>query len=139
MSVLDGTKLQHLYFEMSSPEYDSNLKTHTNSCVATFDFQQVSLFEFLRYALDDRRRYDTKRDDAKEMVCSAVAVSSIKRRGGMGINLAFGICIAMIFVFFDKIFGVMASQSDFPPLLAVWFPNMLFGILALYLLYHAKR
>lgn len=69
----------------------------------------------------------------------AVAVSSIKRRGGMGVNLAVGICIAMVFVFFDKIFGVMAAQSDFPPLLAVWFPNMLFGILAAYLLYNAKR
>jgi lipopolysaccharide export system permease protein len=69
----------------------------------------------------------------------AVAVSSIKRRGGMGINLAVGICIAMVFVFFDKVFGVMAEQSDFPPLLAVWFPNVIFGILAAYLLYNAKR
>ncbi|WP_406684457.1 LptF/LptG family permease [Seonamhaeicola sp. MEBiC1930] len=69
----------------------------------------------------------------------AVAVSSIKRRGGMGVNLAAGILIAMIFVFFDKIFGVMAQQSDFPPLVAVWFPNILFGILAIYLLHKAKR
>jgi lipopolysaccharide export system permease protein len=69
----------------------------------------------------------------------AVAVSSIKRRGGMGINLAFGITIAMIYVFFDKVFGVMAEQSDFPPLVAVWFPNVLFGILAVYLLINAKR
>jgi len=69
----------------------------------------------------------------------AVAVSSIKRRGGMGVNLAFGITIAMIYVFFDKVFGVMAEQSDFPPLIAVWFPNVVFGILAIYLLYNAKR
>ena len=69
----------------------------------------------------------------------AVAVSSIKRRGGMGVNLAFGICLAMVFVFFDKIFGVMATQSDFSPLIAVWFPNIIFGILAAYLLYNAKR
>lgn len=69
----------------------------------------------------------------------AVAVSSIKRRGGMGVNLAVGICIAMIFVFFDKIFGVMAEQSDFPPLIAVWFPNVIFGVLAIYLLRNAKR
>ncbi|MBJ6367336.1 LptF/LptG family permease [Snuella sedimenti] len=69
----------------------------------------------------------------------AVAVSSIKRRGGMGVNLAVGICIAMVFVFFDKIFGVMAEQSDFPPLIAVWFPNVIFGILAIYLLIKAKR
>jgi len=69
----------------------------------------------------------------------AVAVSSIKRRGGMGVNLAIGITIAMGYVFFDKIFGVMAEQSDFSPLVAVWFPNVLFGILAAYLLYNAKR
>ena len=53
--------------------------------------------------------------------------------------LAFGIVIAMIYVFFDKVFGVMAEQSDFSPLLAVWFPNILFGTLAIYLLYNAKR
>ncbi|MFV0566285.1 MAG: LptF/LptG family permease [Flavobacteriaceae bacterium] len=69
----------------------------------------------------------------------AVAVSSKKRRGGMGLNLAIGICIAMIFVFFDKIFGVMAEQSDFPPMVAVWFPNIIFGILAIFLLNRAKR
>jgi len=69
----------------------------------------------------------------------AVAVSSIKRRGGMGVNLAFGIFIAMVYVFFDKVFGVMAEQSDFPPLVAVWFPNLVFGILAIYLLYNAKK
>ena len=69
----------------------------------------------------------------------AVAVSSIKRRGGMGVNLAVGIGIAMVYVFFDKVFGVMAQQSDFPPVIAVWFPNVVFGILAIYLLYNAKR
>ncbi|WP_159023036.1 LptF/LptG family permease [Formosa sp. L2A11] len=69
----------------------------------------------------------------------AVAVSSKKRRGGMGVNLAFGVSIAMVFVFFDKIFGVMAEQSDFSPLVAVWFPNIVFGVLAAYLLYHARR
>ncbi|TVZ49591.1 lipopolysaccharide export system permease protein [Olleya sp. Hel_I_94] len=69
----------------------------------------------------------------------AVAVSSRKRRGGMGVNLAFGICIAMVFVFFDKIFGTLASQSNFSPLLAVWFPNIIFGVLAFFLLRNAKR
>lgn len=69
----------------------------------------------------------------------AVAVSSIKRRGGMGVNLAIGIAIAMVYVFFDKVFGVMAEQSNFDPIVAVWFPNVIFGILAIYMLYNAKR
>jgi LPS export ABC transporter permease LptG len=69
----------------------------------------------------------------------AVAVSSMKRRGGMGINLAIGIALAFAFVFFDKIFGVMAEKSSIPAMLAVWLPNIAFGILAIYLLRNARR
>ncbi len=69
----------------------------------------------------------------------AVAVSSKKRRGGMGSNLAIGIILAFAFVFLDKVFGVMAEKSSAPPLLAVWTPNIVFGILAIYLLRNAKR
>ncbi len=69
----------------------------------------------------------------------AVAVSAMKRRGGMGVNLALGIALAFIFVFMDKIFSVMAEQSGINPILAVWSPNILFGILAIYLLNRAKR
>ena len=69
----------------------------------------------------------------------AVAVSSMKRRGGMGMNLAIGILLAFAYVFFDKIFGVMAEKSTIPPIIAVWIPNMVFGVLAIYLLRNAKR
>ncbi|RAR47431.1 LptF/LptG family permease [Flavobacterium lacus] len=69
----------------------------------------------------------------------AVSVSSMKRRGGMGVNLAIGIVIAFTYIFFDKIFGTMAEKSSIPPLLAVWFPNFVFGLLAIYLLRNAKR
>jgi len=69
----------------------------------------------------------------------AVAVSSMKRRGGMGMNLAIGIALAFTFVFFDKVFGVMAEKSSIPPIVAVWIPNVSFGILAIYLLKNAKR
>lgn len=69
----------------------------------------------------------------------AVAVSAMKRRGGMGVNLAIGIVLAFTFIFFDKIFGTMAEKSSFPPILAAWLPNIVFGILAGYLLKNARR
>ncbi|WP_273276193.1 LptF/LptG family permease [Maribacter polysiphoniae] len=69
----------------------------------------------------------------------AVAVSSVKRRGGMGVNLAFGIGVAFIYIFFDKVFGTLAEQAGFSPLMAVVIPNIVFGILAFYLLQNAKR
>ncbi|MEO9511312.1 MAG: LptF/LptG family permease [Flavobacteriaceae bacterium] len=69
----------------------------------------------------------------------AVAVSSVKRRGGMGLNLAFGIGVAFIYIFFDKVFGTLAEQSGFSPLLAVVIPNLIFGVFAVYMLLKAKR
>lgn len=69
----------------------------------------------------------------------AVSVSSMQRRGGMGANLAIGIALAFIYVFFDKVFSVLGEASSIPPLLAVWIPNIVFGILGIYLLNNARR
>lgn len=68
-----------------------------------------------------------------------VAVSSVKRRGGMGVNLAIGIGVAFIYIFMDKVFGTLAEQSGFSPLMAVVLPNLIFGILGIYMLNNAKR
>jgi lipopolysaccharide export system permease protein len=68
-----------------------------------------------------------------------VAVSSQKRRGGMGVNLAFGIGVAFIYIFMDKVFGTLAEQSGFPPLMAVLIPNIIFGLVGIFLLQQAKR
>jgi len=69
----------------------------------------------------------------------AVAVASRKRRGGIGMNLALGMVIAFTYIFFDKIFGILTVKSGFNPFLAAWIPNLIFFILALYLLRHAQR
>jgi lipopolysaccharide export system permease protein len=69
----------------------------------------------------------------------AVSVSAMKRRGGMGMNLALGIFIAFSYVFFDKMFGTLAEKSSMSPIFAVWLPNVIFGLLAIYLLKNAKR
>ena len=69
----------------------------------------------------------------------AVAVSSFKRRGGMGVNLAFGITLGFLFIFFDKIFGVLVNKSSFSPAVAAWAPLIIFGLLAFFLLRNAKR
>ena len=57
----------------------------------------------------------------------------------MGINLAFGIGMAFVYIFCDKVFGTLAEQAGFSPLLAVIIPNLFFGIIAFYLLQNAKR
>ena len=68
-----------------------------------------------------------------------VSVASFKRRGGMGVNLAFGISLGFLFIFFDKIFSVLVNKSNFSPLLGAWFPIFIFGFLAIFLLNRARR
>ena len=68
-----------------------------------------------------------------------VSVSSSKRRGGMGVNLAFGIALGFLFIFFDKIFSVLVNKSNFSPLLGAWLPIFIFGVLAIFLLQRARR
>ena len=69
----------------------------------------------------------------------AVSVSSFKRRGGMGINLAFGITLGFIYIFFDKVFGILVNKSTFSPALAAWLPLFVFGLLSIYLLLKSRR
>jgi len=63
----------------------------------------------------------------------AVALSSKKRRGGMGINLAIGISLMFIYVFFLKIAEVLGAGADTNSFLMVWSPNIIFGALTIYL------
>ena len=69
----------------------------------------------------------------------AVALASKKRRGGMGINLAFGVAVMFSYVFFLKVFEVMGANATSNPFIMVWTPNILFGILAVYLYINARR
>lgn len=63
----------------------------------------------------------------------AVSLSSRKKRGGMGINLATGITLMFVYVFFLKIAEVLGAGADVNSLLVVWMPNLVFGALAVYL------
>ena len=93
----------------------------------------ISTYEVVKY-----RKYSIP-ISAFILTIIAVSVSSIKRRGGMGVNLAIGIALAFSYIFFDKIFGTLAEKSSISPLVAVWLPNIVFGILAIFLLRNAKR
>lgn len=63
-----------------------------------------------------------------------VAVSSRKKRGGIGVNIAIGLGIVFIYIFAMKVTTVAAIKVGFPAIIAVWIPNMIFGVAA-YLLY----
>jgi lipopolysaccharide export system permease protein len=69
----------------------------------------------------------------------AISVSSFKKRGGTGANLAIGVSLGFLFIFLDKIFSVLVIKSNFSPALASWGILVIFLIIALFLLKKAIR
>lgn len=62
-----------------------------------------------------------------------MAVSSQKTRGGVGVNIAVGLLLAFIYIFVMKVTSVAAENVGFPSMIAVWIPNIIFGILGIIL------
>jgi lipopolysaccharide export system permease protein len=73
------------------------------------------------------------------LVLIALSLSSKKTRGGLGLNIAIGLGICVSYIFFMQISTTFATLGDFPPLLAVWIPNIAFSILAIYLYARAPK
>ncbi len=59
-----------------------------------------------------------------------IAVSSQKKRGGIGVNIAIGLVVVLIYIFAMKIMAVAAENVGFPAVIASWIPNIIFGIVA---------
>ncbi len=68
-----------------------------------------------------------------------VALASRKVRGGIGMHLGLGLLISFSFILFMKITQTFATNGGLHPMLAMWIPNFLFGILAIYLLKKAPK
>lgn len=69
----------------------------------------------------------------------AVSLSFRKRRGGIGLNLAVGFAIVLVYVFFMQVSTTMATSGNLSAGLAVWMPNIVFSIVALFLYGRALR
>jgi len=60
-----------------------------------------------------------------------IAVSSRKKRGGIGANIAIGLVVVLIYIFAMKIMAVSAENVGVPATIAAWMPNILFSIIAI--------
>tara|TARA_B100001758_G_scaffold247889_1_gene268202 strand:+ start:1346 stop:2422 length:1077 start_codon:yes stop_codon:yes gene_type:complete len=69
----------------------------------------------------------------------AVAISSKKSRGGVGIHLGLGILIAFTYILFMQVSTTFATHSNLSPSLAVWIPNLVYILLAAILLYKVPK
>lgn len=68
-----------------------------------------------------------------------VAIASRKVRGGMGLHLALGVLIGALYIFISKFAFTFAASDLISPLIAVWIPNIIFSLIAVYLVLNAQK
>ncbi|MBO4530483.1 MAG: LptF/LptG family permease [Paludibacteraceae bacterium] len=68
-----------------------------------------------------------------------VSLSSKKIKGGMGINLGIGIALSLLYILFFSISSTFAVNGNFSPAMAVWLPNIIFGLIAVVLYVRAPK
>ena len=59
-----------------------------------------------------------------------VALSSKKRRGGIGWNIGIGIALAFTYILFLRFSQMFVHAGALPPVIALWLPNLVFAIIA---------
>ena len=59
-----------------------------------------------------------------------VALSSKKRRGGIGWNIGIGIALAFTYILFLRFSQMFVHTDTLPPVIALWLPNVVFAIIA---------
>lgn len=68
-----------------------------------------------------------------------VSLSSRKVRGGTGLHLGVGLMIAFSFILFMQISTTFAASDLISPLISVWIPNFIYGIVAYFMLRMAPK
>ncbi|MCD7936491.1 MAG: LptF/LptG family permease [Tannerellaceae bacterium] len=68
-----------------------------------------------------------------------VSLSSRKIKGGMGLNIMFGILLSVSYILFTTISSTFAISGQVSPFVASWIPNILFSVIAIFLYRKAPR
>lgn len=68
-----------------------------------------------------------------------VSLSSRKVRGGTGLHIGAGLALCFSYIMLNRVFEEFAKGGTLPPSLAVWLPNIIFAIIAIYLYRKAPK
>ena len=68
-----------------------------------------------------------------------VTLSCEKRKGGMGLSLGLGLALSFGYILFQTISASFATNGGWPPMLAVWIPNIIFSVVAFVLYRRTPR
>ena len=127
MKPEDYRMFKNIMETMTLPKLNSEIKELKMKGVSTTEF------EIEKY----RRLADSFASFILTLIGASLASKKIK--GGIGMHLGFGLLISFSYILFMQISTVFAASGSVNPAIAVWIPNIIFGVLAVYLYRGACR
>jgi lipopolysaccharide export system permease protein len=67
------------------------------------------------------------------------SIASRKVRGGMGLHLAAGVVLGVVFIFLSKMSLTFATTEQMPSIVAIWIPNLVFLVIGFVLFKKAQQ
>ena len=67
------------------------------------------------------------------------SLSSRKRRGGIGLNIGIGIALSFTYILFLRFSQMFVYSGAMIPVVALWLPNVIFGVVAAFLYSRASK
>ncbi len=117
------------------------------------DFEVMNYFEIRDYIAEQKMKGNPRIEDYEVekhkriafpfatlvMTIIGVALSSRKVRGGIGLHLGLGIGLAFLFILIMQVSTVFAVSGNLSPAIAAWLPNIIFGVISIFLYLRSVR
>ena len=87
----------------------------------------------VKFALMEKNKRFALPFSAFILTIMGVALSSKKKRGGIGWNIGIGIALAFTYILFLRFSQMFVHTDTLPPAVALWLPNMVFTVIAIFL------
>lgn len=128
MSPRDFEIYDNLYTAMSNNELNTRIEKERTR--GTGLMSNLKLEKYKRYIYPF---------SAFVLTLMGVALSSRKARGGIGLSLGLGIALSFTYILFIQFATMFSLKGGLSPLLATLIPNIIFSIVAVYLLIKAPK
>ena len=87
----------------------------------------------VKYALIEKHTRFAMPFSAFILTVIGVSLSSKKRRGGIGMNIGIGIALSFSYILFLRFSQMFVHTGTLTPAIALWLPNVIFAIIAVFL------
>lgn len=95
--------------------------------------QQMRGDQMVKFALIEKNTRFAIPFSAFILTLIGVSLSSKRRRGGIGMNIGIGIALSFSYILFLRFSQMFVHTGALPPSIALWMPNMIYAIIAIFL------